>query len=156
MKFAGLPLHPLVIHLAVVFVPLAVALVVAFAVLPRWRWLTRWPAAITMVVAMGSVVMAKLSGDSLLHSRPDLAPLVRTHQSRGNVLLWLMVTFFVLTIVATWTLGGPSGLVSGRGARDSRVAVLDTVLPVVLVVGAVVVLVWVVLTGDAGARAVWG
>jgi hypothetical protein len=34
--------------------------------------------------------------------------------------------------------------------------VLDTVLPVVLVVGAVVVLVWVVLTGDAGARAVWG
>jgi hypothetical protein len=156
MKLAGLPLHPLVIHAAVVLVPLAVALVVAFAVLPRSRWLTRWPTAVTGVLAMGSVVLAKLSGDSLLRSRPDLALLVRTHQSRGNVLLWLMVAFFVLTVLATWTLGGPSGLASGRGARESRVAALDIALPVVLVVGAVVVLVWVVLTGDAGARAVWG
>jgi hypothetical protein len=36
------------------------------------------------------------------------------------------------------------------------VAALDKVLPAVLVLAAVVVLVWVVLTGDAGSRAVWG
>jgi hypothetical protein len=44
MTFAGLPLHPLVVHAAVVLTPLAALLVVGSAVLPRWRWLTRWPA----------------------------------------------------------------------------------------------------------------
>jgi hypothetical protein len=42
MTFAGLPLHPLVVHAAVVLTPLAALLVVGSAVLPRW--LTRWPA----------------------------------------------------------------------------------------------------------------
>ncbi len=37
-----------------------------------------------------------------------------------------------------------------------RVAYADKVLPVLVVVAAVVVLVQVFLTGDSGARAVWG
>jgi hypothetical protein len=32
------------VHAAVVLTPLAALLVVGSAVLPRWRWLTRWPA----------------------------------------------------------------------------------------------------------------
>jgi hypothetical protein len=35
------------------------------------------------------------------------------------------------------------------------VATLDKVLPVVVVLAALLVLVWVFLTGDAGTRAVW-
>lgn len=41
MEFFGLPLHPLVVHAAVVFVPLAALLVMVFAVFPRHRWATR-------------------------------------------------------------------------------------------------------------------
>ena len=51
---------------------------------------------------------------------------------------------------------GPSGLASGKGGMASRVAVADKVIPVLLDLAAVVVLVQVVLTGDSGARAVWG
>jgi hypothetical protein len=156
MTFAGLPLHFLVIHVAVVFTPLAALLVAAFAVVPRWRWLLRWPAAVVALVALAAVWTAKLSGDSYLHSRPQLAPLVQEHMHRGNVLLYLMIGFFVLTLIGVWALGGPSALASGRGGRASQVVVLDMVLPVLLVAAAVVVVIWVVLTGDAGARAVWG
>jgi len=156
MRVAGLPLHFLVVHLAVVFTPLAALFVAAFALLPAWRWLTRWPAAALAVISAVSVYVAKLSGTAYLNTRPELAPIVATHQSRGNLLVWLVLAFLVLTLVGVWALPGASGLVSGRGARESRAPALDRVLPSVLVVAAVVVLVWVVLTGDAGARAVWG
>jgi hypothetical protein len=161
MDIAGLPLHALVVHAAVVLSPLAAALVIAFAVLPRWRWLSRWPAALASLAGAASVLVAKLSGDALLRDRPfllsapELADKIQRHQDRGDVLLYLMIGFLVLTLLGAWALGGPSALASGRGARSSRVTALDVALPVVLVAAAVVVLVWVVLTGDAGARAVW-
>jgi len=158
MTIAGLPLHPLVVHAAVVLTPLATLLVAAFAVLPRWRWLTRWPAGLTTLVALATVFLARLSGQSLLSSRPELRQLaeVQTHMQRGKLLLWLMLGFTVLTVIGMWALGGPSLMASGRGQQEKRAVVLDRLMPVLLVGGAVVVLVWVVLTGDAGARAVWG
>ena len=156
MEIAGLPLHPLVVHAAVVLTPMAALLVVALAIWPRHRWSTRWPAAVLTGLALVSVWVSRFSGKSLLESRPELEQLVRTHEERGELLSLLMVAFAVLTAVGVFSLGGPSPLVSGRGARSSRVAALDKVLPAVLVLAAVVVLVWVVLTGDAGSRAVWG
>ncbi len=156
MEISGIPLHPLIIHAAVVFTPLAAAVVVVFAAVPRWRWATRWPAVLTTLVALVSVVAAKLSGEALLEDRPELEPLVRVHEERGELLLFLVIGFAVLVLLGAWALGGPSGLASGRGAREGQVAVLDKTLPLLLVAGAVVVLVWVVLTGDAGSRAVWG
>jgi uncharacterized membrane protein len=156
MEIGGLPLHPLVVHAAVVLTPLAVVSVVAFALWPRHRWLTRWPALAITVAAAGSVVVARLSGESLLESRPELARLVADHQDRAAVLVPLTIALLVLVAVGAWSLGGPSALASGRGARDSRVVALDKVLPAVLVLVSVAVLVAVVLTGDSGSRAVWG
>lgn len=162
MNVAGLPLHPLVIHAAVALTPLAAALVIWFAVAPGWRWLTRWPAAVTALLALAAVWVATISGNALLRARhylltsPQLAEKIHVHQSRGNILLYLMVGFVVLTVLGTWSLGGRSALASGRGTRESQLPALDAALRVALVVAAVVVVVWVVLTGDAGARAVWG
>ena len=57
-------------------------------------------------------------------------------------------------MLGAWALGGPSALASGWGARETvpawRIASI-----VLLLLGALAVLVLVVLTGDAGARAVW-
>jgi hypothetical protein len=156
MEITGLPLHPLVIHAAVVFTPLAAALAVAFAVVPRWRYLLRWPLAVTTVAALGSVWLSRISGESLVDSRPELRQLIETHEQRGQTLSLLMIAFTVVVAVAVWGLGGASGLLSGAGARETRVAVLDKVLPALLIVGAVLVLAWVGLTGDAGSRVVWG
>ena len=61
MEIAGLPLHPLVVHAAVVLIPLTALLAVAFAVLPRWRWLVRWPTA----RRLGRVRRVRVPGDHL-------------------------------------------------------------------------------------------
>lgn len=156
MEIGGLPLHPLVVHAAVVFTPLAVLAVIVFALWPRHRWLTRWPTVVLTVLAAGSVVVARQSGLALVDARPALAPLVEEHQARANVLGPLVLVLLVLVAVGAWSLGGPSALASGAGARESRVAALDRVLPVLLVLVALAVLVMVVLTGDSGSRAVWG
>jgi hypothetical protein len=156
MNITGLPLHALVNHAAVVLTPIAVLAALVFAVLPKYRYLTRWPTAALTVIALGSVWIARISGQALVNDQPQLAALVATHRARAMTLSWLMILFTVVVAVGVWGLGGRSGLISGAGEQVTKVAVLDKVLPALLVVTALVVLVWVLLTGDAGARAVWG
>src|SRR3954453_9780076 len=155
MDIGGLPLHVLVNHAAVVFTPLAVLSALVFAGAPQYRYLTRWPTAVLTLMALGSVWTARISGNALVTERPELGQLVRTHQSRGNTLSLLMILFTVVVAFAVWGLGGRSGLISGAGDRETRVAALDRVLVAAVIVSALLVLVWVFLTGDAGARAVW-
>lgn len=156
MEFAGLPLHFLVIHGAVVLTPLAALAAIVFAVMPRWRWVTRWPALVIGLIALGSVIVARLSGTSYLEDRPELGPLVQVHQERGNLLTWVTIGFAVVLLVAVWMLGSTTPLPSGRGARESALPAVDLALVIVLVLVALAMLVLVILTGDAGARAVWG
>ena len=62
MEITGLPLHPLVVHAAVTLIPLSAVGAVALAVVPRWRWLTRWPAAVVAVAAAVVAWVARLMG----------------------------------------------------------------------------------------------
>jgi hypothetical protein len=156
MEIAGLPLHPLVVHAAVVLTPLAVLLVVAFAIWPQHRWATRWPTAVLTAAAFVSAWAARLSGDVLAESKPGLEQAVHEHAERGEQFAVVVTVLLVATAVGVWSLGGPSALASGWGALESRVPALDKVLPVALVVVCVAVLVSAVLVGDSGARAVWG
>ena len=64
MTINGVPLHPLVVHAAVVFVPLAVLAVLTLLV-PRWRWASRWVALVVVALAAGSVQLAAMTGDDL-------------------------------------------------------------------------------------------
>jgi hypothetical protein len=157
MEFNGLPVHPLIVHVVVVFAPLAGLGGILYAVVPRWRWLLRWPLVLSAVVAAAAGVVAVRSGVDLenqrhLQSLPELA----VHAHRGRILRWLLLAFLVPTGLAAWLLGGPSPLVSGAGGRETRSRPLGLAVAAVLVVGAVAVLVSVFLTGDAGARSVWG
>ena len=66
MEINGLPLHPLVVHAAVIFGPLAALAALAYLV-PRWRLRLRWP----MVGARrwsrtASIVAAYFTGDNFL------------------------------------------------------------------------------------------
>jgi hypothetical protein len=155
MEIAGLPLHALILHAAVVIVPLTALLAIAFAVLPRWRWLSRWPSTLAAVVCVPLVFITVKSGEALERDR-QLEQLVKTHAARGHLLLDVVIVLAVVVVAAAFALPGPSGLTSGKGAVARRVAYADKVLPVLVVVAALVVLVQVFLTGDSGARAVWG
>jgi hypothetical protein len=156
MTFNGLPLHPLIVHVVVVFAPMAALGGIVYAVKPAWRWWLRWPFVASAVIAAGAGVLAVQSGYSLEHLRhfEQLAS-VQTHRRRGSILRWLMLAFLVPTGLAAWLLGGPSALTSGWGARPGRTGAVAICLQVLLVASSVVLLVWVFLTGDSGARAIW-
>ena len=52
MEINGLPLHPLIVHAVVILGPLAGLTGLAYAFVPKWRWLLRWPlVALSLVVA---------------------------------------------------------------------------------------------------------
>jgi hypothetical protein len=153
MEIRGIPLHPLVVHATVVFVPLAALAAIAFVV-PRWRWLLRWPALVLAVLASVCVQVAIMTGESLKDSRHLDSPLIHTHEEYADKLRIAMFVLGIVMIVAFWSVGHVTRL-AGAQDRLTRVAVLEKPLLVVLPILAVVVLVLVVLTGDAGARAVW-
>ena len=161
MEFNGLPLHPLVVHAAVILGPATALTAIAYAVLPGWRWLIRWPMVALAVATVGAVFVAKLAGQALLDDRfanatGAVADQIATHEERGNLLLWVALGFLVIAVVAALTVGGPSALASGAGARDSRGTAVTVGVLGLVVVGALALLVMTVLTGDAGSRAVWG
>jgi hypothetical protein len=157
MTFNGLPLHPLIVHVVVVFAPLAGLGGILYAVMPRWRWWLRWPLVACAVIAAGAGVLAAQSGFSLEHQRnlQQLAS-VRTHQHRGSLLRWFLLLFLVPAGLAAWLLGGPSAVTTGWGAREGRTGAVAIGLQVLLVAASLFLLYWVFLTGDSGARSIWG
>ena len=148
MEIHGIPLHPLVVHAAVVFTPLAALAVALYGSMARWRPLLRWPMAGLAVVSAGACGLAWLTGRQLrdhLLAKGVQNKWIAIHNHRANILVLLVLLQFVVAAVA-FLMTRPGRPLGGAAAKA---------LPVVLVVVALVVLVSVVLTGDAGARAVW-
>ncbi len=142
----GLPLHPLVVHAAVVLVPLAALLGVLFAV-PRTRAWARLPLLLVAVAAAASTFVAKLSGENfkeVLQLGGPAGTLIDEHEARANLLLILVLVFAVFAVV---------GFVVTRTSTANSPVVIA--IAAALVIGAVAVGVQVYRVGDIGSRAVW-
>jgi hypothetical protein len=85
-EFNGLPMHPLVVHAAVVFVPLLCLLAVVYAVVPRVRLMVGWAAAALAVGAPIAAWVATRSGAALAETRyaDQIPPAVQDHQQYGD------------------------------------------------------------------------
>ncbi|MEO3742616.1 DUF2231 domain-containing protein [Plantactinospora sp. B5E13] len=147
----GLPAHVLLVHAAVVFVPLLALVATAYAVLPRFRGRLDWAAGLLAVAAPVAALLAKLSGEELrdvliAKNYPDeIIQQVNDHQAYGNQTFGSSIALGVVTLVL---------LVLTRPGR-SVPRWLGLVLGAVIVVLAVVNVWFVYLTGDSGAQAVW-
>jgi hypothetical protein len=150
----GLPLHVLVNHAVIVFVPLTVIAAVVFVVLPPWRWAVRWPMLGLAVLSLVSAFLAWMSGLTFFAflNNPPVAVL---HRQRGIIMWWLVVALFVITLLGALFIGGRTRMVDGHD-RKGAPKLVQIVIGILLVVVAVLAGIQVVLTGDAGARAVWG
>jgi hypothetical protein len=153
-NLGNLPLHPLVVHAAVVGIPLAALLAFLFA-FPRTREWARWPLAITVVGATAVAFVARQSGrafEAALGIKPGnpVGNLILKHSLLANQLFYIMIGFSVIALLNVF-------IVSKRPADGAakQSAVLRIGLPILLVAAAVVALVWIVRVGDLGARAVW-
>ena len=147
MEINGLPLHPLVVHAAVVLGPVSALAALAYALVPAWRDRLRWPTLVAVLLATATIWVAYLTGVSFRDSRDffstgAVGAKIEHHKALAGVLRLVTSGFAVLTVLATW-------LHERRGGV--RVALAGLVS-----VAAIATLVYTVLTGDAGAQAVWG
>ncbi|MDO7867368.1 DUF2231 domain-containing protein [Nocardioides jiangxiensis] len=149
MTISGIPLHPLVVHAAVVFAPTAALAALAYAVVPAGRAWLRHAAALIAVVAAGAVQLAAMTGDSLAASLGGANPLVQTHEAWAGRLQAAAWVLAAIAVVAWWAL--PVRAV--RGAHGG--VLLGRLVTVLLPLAAVAVLYLVVMTGHSGAEAVW-
>src|SRR4051812_3262140 len=96
----GLPLHPLLIHAAVLGIPLAFLLAGLFA-FPRTRAWARWPLVLTVLGATAATFAAKESGEALrarLNFPADSQAngLISQHEALANQLFFIMLGFTVV------------------------------------------------------------
>lgn len=160
MEINGLPAHVLIIHAAVVFIPLAAISALVYVWMPKYRWASRWPSVGLAGVALVAVLAAYFSGKNFKDRFRDagiaLPSDVQLHEERAQVLLWVTLVFVVFVLVAAWGLGGPSSLKSDRGARGKHDPLIEWSLVAGVTIFAVATLLMTIQTGDAGASAVWG
>jgi hypothetical protein len=151
----GLPAHALIVHAAVVLVPLAALLLALCALWPRLR---RALGPLPAIGAAGALVLVPIttsSGEKLKARLGFDNPLIERHAALGHELLpWaagLFVAAALLLVVDGWR---PTAWATPAGA-GTRSRLLALALSVVVLALAVVTVVEVVRIGHAGAEAVW-
>jgi hypothetical protein len=137
--FQGLPLHALIVHATVVLLPLMCLLTVLVAVRPRLRekyaW---WTFAGDVAAVVLTFVTIKSGEDFSSHLRAN--PLILRHEQLGKQLIVFVIPLAITALIVALTTG--KGTIAHVGTAMSAVA-------------AVLVLIWVVRVGHAGAEAVW-
>lgn len=134
----GLPLHPLVVHFAVVLLPLATLGVILSVFFPKIRSRYLALSVIGTLLGTGAAFLAEQSGEALA-ARVGLPA---RHADLGENLVIASLIFFLLSALWYW---------------QNKKKTLSTTHPVGLLVSVVgfVVIGLSVITGHTGAEAVW-
>jgi hypothetical protein len=144
----GLPAHPLIVHAAVVLLPIAAIGLIVVALVPKSR---RHYAPVVFGLALLATIavgLAQQSGESLEGS-VQRTELVREHTEQGQTVLpWAIA----LTVVAAAVAAEP--YLRGRLGKVPPNAVAGVLIAASLVAG--IGATWTVIdVGHSGAKSVW-
>lgn len=150
----GLPVHVLVLHAAVIFVPLLGLGAIVYGLVAAWRPKIGWAVALLAVTAPVAALITKLSGTEFynrLLSENRVSPkgkiILDGHMENGTITFWLTLALGVISLIlVVLTTRNPRAL--------PRFA--DLGIALVLVVLAGLSGYYLYETGDSGATAVWG
>lgn len=150
MEIALPPAHPLVVHLAVVLLPLMALGAIVIVLSSRARNRYGSLVAVGSVVAAAATIGARLSGEALAGATTATGTL-GAHMFWGLIAPWPATALAL--VVSGFLLAARRGkqATTDQGSRRP----LQTVLGVVTVVVALASLAVVVITGHLGATAVW-
>jgi len=165
-RFQGLPAHPLIVHAAVVFIPLLALGAILYAVVPGLRRYFRVVVGLLALAAPAAVIAAVLSGNTFSKNKnlqsAALQAQISTHHNFGKTTMWLTIGLAVVTLLEVFLIAPARRSRSYRGNDDalpapSRTApmAVQIVLGVITVGLAGVTLYYVFRTGDTGAHMVW-
>jgi uncharacterized membrane protein len=135
----GLPAHPLIIHVPVVFIPILGLAVIATGLWPVQLERHATVLAAFAVITNAATLLAVGAGEAFREDRRALGPsaTLDQHAEAGEFLRWLMVILTALLIGALFT-------------KARRI-----VLAIAAVTAAATVF-WVIRTGHLGAKLAWG
>src|SRR5690554_3609611 len=145
--FGELPLHPLVVHLTVVLIPLAAISVVLAAVWPAAR---RRLGLLPQILALLALILVPVttSAGEWLADRVAETPLVERHEELGERMLpWAVALFAVAVALWAW-----HRFAKATGSIRLVGSIVLAVAAIVVAVGSVVMIVQI---GESGAAAVW-
>lgn len=141
----GLPVHPLVVHFAVVLLPLAALALVILVIVPRWADRYGWVTLAALAGGTAAAFVAKESGEALAARIGEPA----THATFGDWLPWLAVA--LLVVAAGWFILHRRSAKAGGGRTAASVAAGVTAAVLALAVTGLTIAV-----GHTGAQAAWG
>jgi hypothetical protein len=146
-KFLGLPTHILVLHFTVVLVPLVAIVTIAVFLRTEWRKkYAGWMALLNVLMLALTFVTVRAGWDFQHRFRVQGDPTTPTysHEDYGKDLLWVMIGFAAMAVIAWW-IGRlpnlPPLLNLGLGGLVAAIAVASIVLTV--------------LAGHTGAESSW-
>ncbi len=141
---AGLPLHPLLVHSAVVLVPLVAIGALVMSYLPSFSRRHGKLILILALVAQVSVFLAKISGEAfseILNKNVD------KHAQLGEIAPFVTLPMVAL-IYLRWRMD--------RAGSSIGNVVIRRLTSVALVISSIASLVVIFLVGHSGASSVWG
>ncbi|GAA5193049.1 hypothetical protein GCM10023322_53980 [Rugosimonospora acidiphila] len=148
--FFGLPLHPLVIHAAVVFIPLLIVAALVYVLVPQLRSRIAWAVVILAVIAPLSALLSKLSGDAFRArlarrhlASPAILNNIDVHRHYGTITLYVTIALGVVALAAVLV----------PEIRERNVYLIP--LWVVTIGLAITTGYYVFRTGDTAAHIVW-
>ncbi len=140
---AGLPMHPLVVHAAVVLLPLSALVLVVLVFVPSWRTRYGWATIAGLAAGTAAAFVAKESGEALAAK----VGLPADHALWGDILVPVSIGLFVVAVA--WL------VLRNRAARTSSRSMAATITGGLAVVLALAATAITVVVGHSGAQTVW-
>ena len=156
-RLFGIPAHPLMVHAAVVLVPLAALALIAVGWNRAWRHQYYLPIMLVSVGGALGAFFAQQTGSSLKHALRAAGKRVGGHPGQGNT-AFLLAGLFAAVCVGLWLYEAYGEQIRDRlGLTDRYRLPFDenTALYAIAVPVALLAIVTMVLAGHSGATLVW-
>ncbi len=148
MTISGIPLHPLIVHLAVVAVPVAALAAILITLVPKMAQRWALPTAIAAVIGAVAAAVASSTGEALaeLKGMDEHAEPLMEHAQYGEgavmcamILAGLLVVYWLSVFKPQWF----------------KVKALVIVLRIIIILAAIAAFGSIFLAGHEGAALVW-
>jgi hypothetical protein len=137
LALGDLPLHPLVVHFAVILFPISLLGLIAVVMVARLRSKHLLKAIVAVALTTPFVLLAQQSGEALSEVLYEPEP----HAEYGEMLMPLALATLLVSVVFWWSLRGPK--------------IFSQLLAVAVISLAFAGIAMTVVVGHSGAAATW-
>lgn len=159
-KIAGLPAHPLFVHVPVVLIPLAGILAIIFAVRPAWLDRFGWGLVGLSGVGMLGAILAAGSGEALEEMLEDKGEVIskslKKHAEMGETARTVAIMFFLIVLAVVLVRSMAKKRAEGNGVTKFVASKGGAVaMSVLLALSAAGATYTAATAGHSGAEEVW-